>query len=682
MNRRRFIALLLIFFAPFLANGQASHWAITKVDPFWGANQSRAFVGACSPHGMVKLGPDCQLNKRITRYRTDLPIIGFSTNHFISHSGHDVYGDLLVTPKLGDPDWKNRAIAKRIGESASPGFYSATLQSTIGDISVGLTANQNIGRHLYKFHPNSTGATLPFSIMADVRSGFTSGSRSSVKSGLSANLDGSFTGSITVADAFSESSYTLYFSGQTNLKAPILRYRIDTIRQTITSAGKKKVVYTFDTTGFSFTGNVKASDEVELTVAISYKNRGEADAALARGLTMKFEDIRAKSQQAWEDRLSVFSLPGSSSEGERVFYSALYHTLLWPTDVSGNHPEDQYGESHFWDMEADVLAPYVAPLHGLIFAPDQRRLTHALLRVAETKGNLPNGYEHGNFDNGSVGAPTEILLSDAVFKGILAGLEMNKAWKICYKNALLASDKPGSYGRYPEYLRHGFCTNEVEQTLAFSYNDYVMSNLAGKLNREYETGRFTKKSQLALTMWDPSKNRFFSKDTSDVNRHVVFSGGILETPIHLLDTIKSMLGGPDKFRIMLDSQSINLECGSDLTFPAFYSVCSSPAEVAQKVKAIVEHNFREGPNGLLFFDPSGNLSAWYIWACLGMYPITGTNNLLIYPGYFTSVEMNISGGKKLKISGKGNKPYWNGKPLAGARLKVSDVLAGGDLQWR
>jgi putative alpha-1,2-mannosidase len=172
MNRRKtkFPILVLILFKTILTvfAQEQPNPLCAKVDPFWGCDGGNVFVGACSPFGMVRLGPDCPFPTPTSGYQPSKPIIGFSHTHLSGTGGEGRYGNILVSPMVGNPDWKKMASESKNNEKASPGFYSVDLIRNSGVVSAELTANQNIGRHRYKFQKN--GATEPYlaSILVDL----------------------------------------------------------------------------------------------------------------------------------------------------------------------------------------------------------------------------------------------------------------------------------------------------------------------------------------------------------------------------------------------------------------------------------------------------------------------------------------------------------------------------------
>ena len=715
MNRRKtiFPILVLILFKTILTvfAQEQSNPLCAKVDPFWGCDGGNVFVGACSPFGMVRLGPDCPFPTQTSGYQPSKPIIGFSHTHLSGTGGEGRYGNILVSPMVGNPDWKKMASESKNNEKASPGFYSVDLIRNSGVVSAELTANQNIGRHRYKFQKN--GATEPYlaSILVDLSHTLSRNPKASFKSTkFSAYADGSFLGSASFSGGLGgENSYTIFFQGQANMKSSTLSYKLDTIKIPVPKGSKAKPTLKFDTTGFALTGKVENGESIEVTISISYKNLDETMPAFEKNLNLSFETIQKSTEMAWEDRLSVFSIENNPIEKTQMFFSAVYHTMIMPTDVAGNHPEDQFGEAHFWDLDAfwDTFRTLM-PLHNLVYSAQQRRIFHSLIRIGEGKKWLPDAWIAGDFARAKGGCNAEVILSEAVQKGILLGADVNKAWKVCIDNAMNQTDRPELYGRNAEYLKNGFCSSKIKNctstSLEYAFNDYSLSLFADKIGKIAESNLFKTRSQKVINLWHPDRKIFWAKDS--LNKWVPdFTPGFMKSghgngpyfyegnlwlnqlsAVHLADSIISLTGGKPAFSARLDSifSGNHFDIGVEPGFilPYGYMWIGEREKTKNMVHKLLAEKFVIGNKGLPGMDDSGALSSWLVWGYLGIYPIAGTDEYWLIPPYLEKAEINLPGGKKYSVSGKGNALYKNGKIFPGYKIKHSDLISGGTFEWK
>ncbi|MFY8007157.1 MAG: glycoside hydrolase domain-containing protein, partial [Sediminibacterium sp.] len=87
-------------------------------------------------------------------------------------------------------------------------------------------------------------------------------------------------------------------------------------------------------------------------------------------------------------------------------------------------------------------------------------------------------------------------------------------------------------------------------------------------------------------------------------------------------------------------------------------------------------------------DDCGQMSAWYIWTSLGMYPMNPASGEYVF-GYplIDRATLQLPNGKQLKIRTMGRrhpgdfvqKVVLNGKEVAAAHITHAQLLAGGEL---
>jgi predicted alpha-1,2-mannosidase len=715
-----FIFLFAGMFFSLFAQSESSK-AIEKVDPFWGCDGGNVFVGACSPFGMVRLGPDCPHPTPTSGYQSTKPIIGFSHTHLSGTGGGGRYGNILISPQIGEPDWKNLASEKKTEEKAAPGYYAVILQRKKGEVKSELTANQNLGRHRHTFLVKEAQKA---SILVDLSHTISRNPKASFQGcRFVAEADGSFSGSASFTGGWGgENPYTIFFRGQISLKNPSLTYKIDTTKipaplpapppKGKVPAGKiftPKPTYKFDTLGFALSGMVEPNEQVEITLSISFKSLDETLPVFNKALTQSFELIRGKCEQAWEDRLSVLSVKCQSPEQEKMLFSALYHTMIMPTDVTGHHPDDQFGEAHFWEFYTlwDTFR-CLMPLHNLLYPNEQARIFRSLIRTGETLGWLPDAWIAGKYAQAQGGCNAEVILSEAVVKGYLKGAKALEAWNVCYQNATKVPNHPEWYGRQPEYLKKGYCTEKVKNctshSLEYAYNDYCLSLMAEKLGKTDQAKFFKERSFKVLNLFYPERSFFWAKDSTEKwmpnftpefmrpdhwNGPYFYEGNgwtyHLGAP-HLMDTLKTLMGGKQAFVARLDStfEGKHFDMGNEPGFllPFAYLDCGEREKSTKVVHSLLVEKFVPGTKGLPGQDDSGALSSWMVWASFGLYPKAGTDEYYLIPPFVTEGEWLLPAGKSLKVKGNGKNPYWNGKAFTGMKIKHADLSAGGTLEWK
>jgi putative alpha-1,2-mannosidase len=124
--------------------------------------------------------------------------------------------------------------------------------------------------------------------------------------------------------------------------------------------------------------------------------------------------------------------------------------------------------------------------------------------------------------------------------------------------------------------------------------------------------------------------------------------------------------------------------------PWLYNYLGQPWKTQETVDRVRSDLFRPTPGGEPGNDDLGALSSWYVWAAIGLYPITpGTALLTVNTPLFDRAEIALPAGKSIKISAPGSSngmKYINGLSIDGQPtdhtfLPDSIIRTGGDLTF-
>jgi len=114
----------------------------------------------------------------------------------------------------------------------------------------------------------------------------------------------------------------------------------------------------------------------------------------------------------------------------------------------------------------------------------------------------------------------------------------------------------------------------------------------------------------------------------------------------------------------------------DLWVPWEFDYSGAPWRTQQAVRQIASTVYALSPNGEPGNDDLGVMSAWYVWAALGLYPLTpGTGDLVIGSPMFPSATVDLSGGKRLEITATGT-------PDVYVRSTTVATGSGGATSWQ
>jgi predicted alpha-1,2-mannosidase len=366
---------------PFIGTANAT---VRASDPVPAGERGGTFPGATLPFGMVQwtpmtpsIKPGGGKDTPVGYVYTENTIIGFPLTQ-MSGSGCD--GNAGELP--GMPTFDPAAVAANLGkpvanfkhanETASPGYYSVTLDD---GIRAELTATTRTGFGRFTFPASTKAATLVIDATRTNTKSFTTGK---VEYDGDTGLSGS-----TVGGGFCGArDYTVYFHLQFDRK----------IDKTATDLGN---------------GNAKVRFAVKtgpvlMKVALSYVSAANAKANLAAenpAASWDFDAVRKAANDAWDNRLNVMQVSGGTTADKRKFYTALYHSMLSPNvnnDVNGDYigfdqkvhqvarGRTQYVNYSNWDTYRSLI-----PLLGMLFPTETGDMMQSMITDADQCGAIP-----------------------------------------------------------------------------------------------------------------------------------------------------------------------------------------------------------------------------------------------------------------------------------------------------
>ncbi|MDR0504892.1 MAG: GH92 family glycosyl hydrolase, partial [Bifidobacteriaceae bacterium] len=329
------------------------------VNTFIGSEgQGNTFPGATAPFGMTQVSPT---SAWFAGYRyTDTRIYGFGTQ-YISGAGCWEQGGTLpampTTGVVGPGGSFNTSSATTFnyanygstythaGEVGQAGYYKTRLTS-YGGIDVETTATTRVGVQRYTFPATSNANVFLNTGQANGVAGTNPGSTAQMKilgSSITVEEDGLITGAIQAQGFCSGQGYTYWQYFAAKASVPIESF--GTWNASGGTPGRATVSKTTQALqGAWLTFDTTANQTVQINTAISYTSIDGAKRNLAaEGLTqtgdlVAFDDVRAATQQQWNDYLLRVKAYGGSNDDQVTFYTALYHALIQPavaTDVDG-----------------------------------------------------------------------------------------------------------------------------------------------------------------------------------------------------------------------------------------------------------------------------------------------------------------------------------------------------------
>jgi predicted alpha-1,2-mannosidase len=121
-----------------------------------------------------------------------------------------------------------------------------------------------------------------------------------------------------------------------------------------------------------------------------------------------------------------------------------------------------------------------------------------------------------------------------------------------------------------------------------------------------------------------------------------------------------------------------------------YDYASAPARTQERLKQIVDSQYRPAPEGLVGNDDLGQMSAWLLFTALGFYPVApASNEYVIGRPFVEEATLHLANGKAFKIlaehlsaaNGYVKSVTLNGKPLTRMYLRHEEIMQGGELRF-
>jgi predicted alpha-1,2-mannosidase len=315
------------------------------------------YPGASVPFGMVQFSPDTSPDRGVTTGSgydyADRRISGFSLTH-LSGDGCAIYGDVPILPVVGtlppNPDNATQPFS-HADEKASAGNYTVGLGagSPSKRIGVTLTATTRTALGAFAFPvPHGSGGADADNLLFKVGDSASGSSASQVR--LIGN--DALSGSVTSGDFCGiPGNYTVYFTAEfsQNFVAGGT-WRNDAVGSqhscvSTTSAGCGAWV--------TFRSPAATREKVLVKVGISFVSAAGATANLRDedpGWNLQKTSHAATAE--WNALLGRIAVSGGSRTDARVFYTALYHSLLFPSVFS-----DDDGRYIGFDHKVHTLAP-------------------------------------------------------------------------------------------------------------------------------------------------------------------------------------------------------------------------------------------------------------------------------------------------------------------------------------
>jgi predicted alpha-1,2-mannosidase len=695
--------LRFTLFCLLLSTGVFAQQLTRFVDPFTGTGgHGHVFPGAAYPFGMIQLSPDngdtgwdwCS-----GYHYSSNTIAGFSHTH-LSGTGIGDWCDISLLP-LNDTVGASAKFIKQPfshqNEQASPGFYAVQFNN---GIKAALTTSERVGYHRYTF------PTAKAFIRFDM--------------GFAINWDSCTAASMHLVNDSTLAGYRFSTGWAKNQRVyfaavfsePVRSFRFlgaDSVKATTASGNALKVLLEFN----------QRLTPINIRVAISSTSEAGALNNLKGSNTNDFDRVVKQTSLAWEKALQKIQIDTGNKEQSIKFYTALYRTCVAPVLFSDLGAPTKYTVFSLWDTFRSLHPLYTITQPKMV--PD---FINSLLQFYKEHGLLPVWDLSNSETNTMTGYHAVPVIADAILKGI-KGFDYALAFEAIKKSA--NQHQRGT----PDYLRFGYLPQDkhgwsVTITLEYAFDDWCIAQVAKKLGRPSDYSYYQQRSKSYQRLFDAGTGFMRGKDSTGkfiepfdplLSEHG-FDGQYIEGTAwqhsffvpHDIDGLAALHGSRQALAKKIDAlfQSESVLHGENTSVDVsgligqyahgnepshhiiyMYTKLGYPAAAAEKIQLVADSMYKNGPDGLSGNDDCGQMSAWLIWACLGMYPLNPASGEYVF-GYplVARTVLSLPNGKKLTISrveknsnGKTGitRVFLNKRQISSTSIQHAQLLAGGEL---
>ncbi|HMH23936.1 MAG TPA: GH92 family glycosyl hydrolase, partial [Puia sp.] len=684
------------------------------VNPYIGSGgHGHVFVGASVPFGAIQPGPENIFKgwDWDSGYNFgDSILIGFSHTH-LNGTGIGGLGDILVMPYTGaiktdkgtekDHQSGYASLYSHRSERVSPGYYSVVLDDY--HIGVELTATERVAFHRYHF---SSGKDAH--VIIDLKEG---------------TQDQSYDTHIEQVDATTFKGYRftkgwakdqrLWFAIRTS--EPVQNFKIydeDKLQEGTNGKGKAiKGLISFD----------EAPATLQLKVSISPVSADNAlDNIQAEIPDWDFEKVKATADAKWNKELSKIMVESSNGTDKRIFYTALYHTMIDPAVYDDHNTKEtftNYTVFSLWDTYRAVH-----PLYTIMHPERVNDMVKTMLAIYGRQGKLPIWHLMGNETGTMVGISSQQVIAEAYIKGI-RGYDTDKAWAAI--KATANSDSLGlMYVKDLKFIPSDKQSRAVAKALEYSISDASIALMAKQMGKTADYTYFSERAKNYKLYFDPV-SKFFRGKLSDGGWRQPFDpiksyrpwaadyaeGNAwqylwlvpedvkgLETLLggekaftNKLDTFFSLKYPPDSNALadltgLIGQYAHGNEPGHHIAY--LYSYAGQQWKTAEKARYIVKEFYRDLPDGTIGNEDCGQMSAWYVFSSLGFYPVfPASGEYVIGSPLFDKASILVPGNKRFVVQTVGGGPEniyvqrmtLNGKAYKKGFISHQDIIRGGNL---
>lgn len=467
--------------------------------------------------------------------------------------------------------------------------------------------------------------------------------------------------------------------------------------------------------GVYFTFDVNKKKNIQYKIGVSYVSVENARENLkAENTGWDFLQIQNQAESKWNHYLGKIEVEGTNLDRTTQFYTHLYRSFIHPnvcSDVNGEYMGSDFKvhksrSKHYtsfsnWDTYRtqiqllSILDPEVA---------SDIVISHQLF--AEEAGGAFPRWVMANIETGVMqGDPTPILISNAYAFGA-----RNYDPKPIFKTMRKGAEEPGAMSQEVEarpglkqYLDKGYYNASIQ--LEYTSADFAIAQFAlHAVGDEFASWRYFHFARSWKNLYNPETGWLQSRNpdgswkplTEDF-RESTYKNYFWMVPYDIAGLIK-IIGGKAAAEKRLDEFFTRLDAGyNDAWFasgnepsfhiPWIYNWVGTPYKAQEIINRVLNEQYSSKIDGLPGNDDLGTMGAWYVFACIGLYPeIPGVGGFTVNTPIFSSVKVHLKKGDMVIKGGSEKNIYIksmkiNGKPYDSTWIDWDQLNNGATIEY-
>ena len=415
------------------------------------------------------------------------------------------------------------------------------------------------------------------------------------------------------------------------------------------------------------------------------------------------------------------AIGGGTPAQQHTFYTALYHSLLFPNVVSDENGRyagsdgrvhtaegrQEYADFSEWDIYRSEIQ-----LESLLAPRDVGDMVQSLVDDAEQGGWLPKWAIVGGDESQMNGDSADPIIADAYAMGV-RNFDLASALKFMVKGA---TQNESNHGLEIErqYLSQYLTQHYVNAgsldltsidysiggsvTLEYAIDDFSIAQIAAA---EHDVSLASTMSQRAAN-WEylfnpatgyvqargadgsfPAGAAFETSQLEPGGQTGFEEGNAVQYTWSVpqdLAALSSLMGGDAAATSKLETFMSSLNATRDAPYdwsgnepsewaPWEFDYFGAPDQTQRDVRAIVDTEYADAPVDEPGNDDLGAISSWYVWAALGLFPVTpGSADLALASPLFPSATVTLPDGRRLVEQAPGaaaTRPYVHALTVSG-----------------